>query len=382
MVVQLGQRRMALSGIALIERRASRPLNLLTVGELQQQNKSSRHPERVLRSAQWMHHEIPLRLAHRLKDFHRLPYVALSCEPFAKVHGLYMDAFDALSACPEITSLEHVEAFSEALRAQVDAHKQVVPLMEQAIGELSPFEDCKAELSQFWDKLFVTRIGNRVLAEHFLAWLDGKDSDGIVTDCELEPLVRRTVHQLTELTRSCYGHCPDVLLDVSCRGSTVPVIPDHVRYITQEVLKNAIRATVESHGSAKAPPVKVCIHQGTFDTMIKISDRGGGLPKHVERRLWEYGFTTANRSRRETQIAGYGVGLPLARLYARYFGGDINVHHMYGHGTEVLINLNRLGESQELDVSSASDSDREPLSSLRFPRGLRTTKGNRSRAYA
>ena len=38
MVVQLGQRRMALSGIALIERRASRPLNLLTVGELQQQS--------------------------------------------------------------------------------------------------------------------------------------------------------------------------------------------------------------------------------------------------------------------------------------------------------------------------------------------------------
>ena len=28
----------------------------------------------------------------------------------------------------------------------------------------------------------MTRIGNRVLAEHFLAWLDGKESDGIVTE--------------------------------------------------------------------------------------------------------------------------------------------------------------------------------------------------------
>jgi signal transduction histidine kinase len=115
--------------------------------------------------------------------------------------------------------------------------------------------------------------------------------------------------------------------------------------------------------------------------MIKISDRGGGLPKSVERRLWEYGFTTANKSRRENQIAGYGVGLPLARLYARYFGGDINIHHMYGHGSEVLINLNRLGETHELDVSSASDSDREGLS-LRSDRRSLRTKERRARSYA
>ena len=29
-----------------------------------------------------------------------------------------------------------------------------------------------------------------------------------------------------------------------------------------------------------------------------------------------------------TVMAGYGVGLPISRLYARYFGGDLNITSM------------------------------------------------------
>jgi signal transduction histidine kinase len=361
MAVQLGRRRLALPSIAAIERCANRPLNLLTVGELLERSQCPHAPERVIQSARWMHEEIPLRIAHRLKDFHRLPCVAMSSEPFAQAHGLYLDAYEALTACPDIESLDHVHAFAATLRRELEAHRQVVPLMERAIGELKDFPDCRQELESFWDKLFVTRIGNRVLVEHFLAWLDGHASDGIVTECELAPLVQAVGRQLTELARKSYGFAPRVNVTVSTTGMKVPVIPDHVRYITQEVLKNAIRATCDNHGPA-APPVEVSIHQGTFDVMIKVADRGGGLSREVERRVWDYGFTTAGadapRDGFRKALAGYGVGLPLCRLYARYFGGDINLHHMFGHGTEVLINLNRLGTSSELDVSSDSESER------------------------
>ena len=42
-------------------------------------------------------------------------------------------------------------------------------------------------------------------------------------------------------------------------------------------------------------------------------------------------------------LAGYGVGLPLSRLYARYFGGDLQLLSMEGFGTDVFLHLNRLG---------------------------------------
>jgi pyruvate dehydrogenase kinase 2/3/4 len=46
-------------------------------------------------------------------------------------------------------------------------------------------------------------------------------------------------------------------------------------------------------------------------------------------------------------IAGFGYGLPLSRLYARYFGGDLSIMSMDGWGTDAYMHLNKLGDSQE-----------------------------------
>ena len=46
-------------------------------------------------------------------------------------------------------------------------------------------------------------------------------------------------------------------------------------------------------------------------------------------------------------LAGFGVGLPLSRLYARYFGGDLQLLSMDGFGTDAFLHLNRLGSNCE-----------------------------------
>ena len=40
-------------------------------------------------------------------------------------------------------------------------------------------------------------------------------------------------------------------------------------------------------------------------------------------------------------------GLPISRLYARYFGGDLQIISMEGYGTDAYLHLNRLGNVQE-----------------------------------
>ncbi|CAJ1347386.1 unnamed protein product [Effrenium voratum] len=49
------------------------------------------------------------------------------------------------------------------------------------------------------------------------------------------------------------------------------------------------------------------------------------------------------------RLSGYGFGLPLSRVYARYFGGDIHVQSMHGYGTDVYLNVNHLGDALEND---------------------------------
>jgi pyruvate dehydrogenase kinase 2/3/4 len=36
-------------------------------------------------------------------------------------------------------------------------------------------------------------------------------------------------------------------------------------------------------------------------------------------------------------MAGLGFGLPMSRLYAQYFGGDVSFSSMEGYGSDVLV---------------------------------------------
>ena len=67
-----------------------------------------------------------------------------------------------------------------------------------------------------------------------------------------------------------------------------------------------------------------------------MSDEGGGIPRSGLPRIWTYLYSTAESPLPELDdtnegedspavLAGYGYGLPISRLYARYFGGDLQV---------------------------------------------------------
>ena len=49
--------------------------------------------------------------------------------------------------------------------------------------------------------------------------------------------------------------------------------------------------------------------------------------------------------------AGLGYGLPVARLYARYFHGDLELKTIAGFGTDVYIRLRRLRKVRGSDIA-------------------------------
>merc|ERR1711871_13493 len=128
-----------------------------------------------------------------------------------------------------------------------------------------------------------------------------------------------------------------------------------------ELLKNSMRAMLEVHGD-DSPPVQVVIAEGDSMMTIKISDEGGGIPRQGLHKLWTYSFTTASSTAGDVTsastvapMAGFGHGLPLSRLYARYWGGDLKIMSMQGFGTDAYVSVHTLGTLQEnLDVSPIS----------------------------
>ncbi|CAM9344143.1 unnamed protein product [Pylaiella littoralis] len=151
------------------------------------------------------------------------------------------------------------------------------------------------------------------------------------------------------------------------------------------VTKQALAAQSWSDGGPKLPPIKVTVAMGKADVTMKIADEGGGASRSEMEQLWTYYYTTANKflvgnaqlpdilagSQEETNsagpavngaatataagavesplppLAGFGMGLPLSRVYARYFGGDVLLKSMEGFGMDSYLHLNRLGHNCE-----------------------------------
>lgn len=112
---------------------------------------------------------------------------------------------------------------------------------------------------------------------------------------------------------------------------------------------------MESDRSKPIPPIIVVISKGEEDVTIKVADRGGGIPRSKMVNVWKFAHSTAGEDEftsdfgvdatTGTKIRGFG--LPLARIYARYLGGELTLKSMEGYGLDAYLHLPRLGDSCE-----------------------------------
>jgi signal transduction histidine kinase len=209
------------------------------------------------------------------------------------------------------------------------------------------------QLNEVLEQFFTMRAGVRLLVADYLKQSRGGSSDAVrdvlPQNCSPAKLAQEAARYSSSICIGGFGLAPQVLVegDVS---ATVTYIPAVLQYILLEVLKNACRAVVEahpsSHSSQDMPPVRCSIEDGSDQLTIRIKDNGTGMSKEVSDRMWDFFYSTYSESAweksnpQQSRLAGYGVGLPLSRMYARYFGGDMVASSVEGQGTEVCIRIN------------------------------------------
>jgi pyruvate dehydrogenase kinase 2/3/4 len=149
-----------------------------------------------------------------------------------------------------------------------------------------------------------------------------------------------------------YLSSPDLFLqEMNSNKKNQPIsieyVPSHLYHMLFELFKNAMRATIEHHeGKNSLPPIQCMVSLGGEDISIKVSDRGGGVPFRKTENLFSYMFSTAPTPQlfedTRTPLAGFGYGLPISRLYAKYFQGNLQLYSMEGFGTDAVIHLKAL----------------------------------------
>jgi hypothetical protein len=75
------------------------------------------------------------RIAHRLRDIQKLPYVVVANPHLSLVYELYYKAFERFRVIPEIKTLEDNERFCDILRKTLKEHLVVIPKLAMGVLE-------------------------------------------------------------------------------------------------------------------------------------------------------------------------------------------------------------------------------------------------------
>ncbi|ORZ06658.1 mitochondrial pyruvate dehydrogenase [Absidia repens] len=277
-------------------------------------------------------------------------------------HHRYYTNLETFKCPPEIE--EYNQSFTRTIEAIKRRHDPVVTTVAQGIleyKETSSSHTIDTDIQQFLDRFYMSRIGIRTLIGQHVSLIRGSDSAkdyvGVIcTRTNIKHIARDAIANARSVCEAHYGLAPDVRMFCPADIEFL-YVPSHLNHMLFELLKNSLRAVVERFGAdSPLPPIKVIIAYGREDITIKISDEGGGISRSGIPLVWTYMYTTADSQELEHEysqsefrapMAGFGYGLPLSRLYARYFGGDLKLISMEGYGTDVYLHLNRLSNSDE-----------------------------------
>lgn len=327
-----------------------------------------------VKSAVFLCDELPVRLANIMQEIHLLPDQLIQTPSASLVSQWYEQSFcELVDFSGVVWNDDNLDRFNQQLAQIRSRHTPTVETMAQGVMEMQ--ENFKTDIitnnqvQYFLDRFYMMRISIRMLINQHLLMFGSELNrhrrfvGSIDPDCNVLEILEDAYEDAKFLCHHYYATSPE--LNVQCFGGEhgkieFVYVPSHLYHILFELLKNAMRAVVEQHNcNHTLPPIEVLVAAGQENVTIKVSDLGGGIPRSAMVLVFNYTYTTAKHGERSgpadfkqegnAPLAGYGYGLPLSRLYAKYFNGDLMLASVEGYGTDALVYLKRnAAEADEL----------------------------------
>jgi pyruvate dehydrogenase kinase 2/3/4 len=255
----------------------------------------------------------------------------------------------------------------------------------------------------FPDSPHTSSVGTEFVGEVFLK-------------CNAGEVVNRCYNTILSLCSATYGPTTSLpTLKLSGHlNATFPYILSHLEYIIGELLRNSIQAVVERQKSSPRgweetlPAIEVTVCEAPQHVIIRVSDQGGGVPRDILPHLWSFSKGPRSSQRLENlnqvpkmaatlqelrvssdiptslhtpshcephgkpnhSVSGHdsslsslssrppnlrlGMGLPLSRVYAEYWAGNLELHSLEGYGVDAFLQISKLGNKNEQLTMRAS----------------------------
>lgn len=127
---------------------------------------------------------------------------------------------------------------------------------------------------------------------------------------------------------------PNVAVSLQIESDTIQVLADKEKL--SEAIYNIVTNAYEATRSAKrSSPVLIEVHNERLWTSISITDFGMGIPKEVEKNIWEPFYSTKNSS------TSWGMGMYYTRSIIKSHMGSVRFESKVGEGTTFIVLLPR-----------------------------------------
>eukprot|EP00929_Paragymnodinium_shiwhaense_P010884 TRINITY_DN11592_c0_g1_i1.p1 TRINITY_DN11592_c0_g1~~TRINITY_DN11592_c0_g1_i1.p1 ORF type:complete len:488 (+),score=114.02 TRINITY_DN11592_c0_g1_i1:91-1554(+) len=232
------------------------------------------------------------------------------------------------------------------------------------------------EMDQWAQEILYARCGTEILMAHYEAFTSlGETSSTQIgvfdTACDPWDVCLQAAEPFSDR----------VLIEIAKPLERIKIChsPRYLFYIMEELLKNAARATLDvckDESEVSKRPIKISVSANPRHVVIRVSDRAGGIPWQESQQMW----TTSISSVAETSslddalaerpslpycglkdstspLSGRGVGMPMARLYAKYLGGSLRILSLPGVGVDAWLYLHRIDPAEAEPPGTATDDD-------------------------
>lgn len=287
--------------------------------------------EGIINQSIFLHSELPIRLAHRIKDLESLPGDFIENKYLVDIHEQYVESFETLYNYKVPDNINVLDEFSSLLRDILDKHSKIHLNMYNCIKEYDKNKVIDDTLCKFYS----SRIGIRFLMYHHVT------ENGIILDFSLSNILKNCIKNVDYITdRLCLDL--DEKIKVSNYGETSSVlfIPDYLEYVVVEVVKNSVSAALVN---SREIDINIGYLVSNNNISIKITDQSGGFNPLDD--LYSFFYSDSKVSNKD--LSGYGHGLGLSKLYIEYFGGYISINTLPGISTVCDIYIPSIIDNKE-----------------------------------
>ena len=270
----------------------------------------------LLETASKLHDQLLVRLAHCLCHFQSIPFLPGVNPTLLSLHERYLKLFDSLVTFPRLETKKDENKFFDLVNSFVVQNNDVIGLLSTGCNEAQKYFKSYKTMEDFLDSVLRIRLSMRLIAEHYLELHKQQDRGSSSSDdhwrgaicMNFAPhkAIQQCIDDVSAICFETYSVVPNVQIEDNL-VEPFPYFPSIVEYILRELLKNSMRALVESRKGSlgtiqhvkqyfqdnrEQPLCKISITSDPTDEhfTIAVRDHGGGITD-ADDQIFRYMFT-------------------------------------------------------------------------------------------